>query len=71
MRAKAPSIVTFLRILECCGYGVDVIVSPRVKYRDGIERGDELERVLELAAEFPARVSRRMHYPRFPVGANN
>lgn len=68
---KAPSIVTFLRILECCGNGVDMVVSPRVKYRDGIERGDELKRVLELAAEFPARIPRRMNYPRFPVAASN
>ncbi|HKI74771.1 MAG TPA: helix-turn-helix transcriptional regulator [Pseudomonadales bacterium] len=67
---KVPSIVTFLRILEACGYGVDIVVSNRVKYRDGIERGEELERVLDLAAQFPARVPRRMNYPRFPATTN-
>lgn len=66
---KVPSVVTFLRVLEACGYGVDIVTSPRIKERDGIDRGDELLQALKLAAEFPAKVPRRMDYPRFPEPA--
>lgn len=64
---KSPSIAVFLRILNACGYAVDIELSPRVRWQDGIPRGEELEAVLALAAEFPARASRRMDYPRFPA----
>jgi len=63
---KSPSVATFLRILDACGFAVDFELSPRVRWQDGIPRGEELEAVLALAAEFPARTSRRMSYPVFP-----
>lgn len=62
---KVPSVAVFLRVLDACSFAVDVELSPRIRWQDGIYRGDELEQVLELAAEFPARVSRYMDYPRF------
>ncbi len=63
---KSPSVVTFLRILDACGFAVDFDLSPRIRWQDGVSRGDELEAVLALAGEFPARVERRMSYPVFP-----
>ncbi len=65
---KSPSITVFLRILNACGYAVDFQLSPRVRWKDGIPRGEELESVLALAAEFPARSQRKMDYPTFPSG---
>jgi transcriptional regulator with XRE-family HTH domain len=63
--AKTPSVATLLRILDACGFAVDFELSPRIRWQDGIYRGDELEQVLRLAGQFPARVSRYMDYPRF------
>lgn len=63
--AKVPSVETFQRILEACGFAVDFVIAPRIRYRDGLHRGDELEQVLELAAQFPARLPRYMNYPKF------
>ncbi|MCZ6709829.1 MAG: helix-turn-helix transcriptional regulator [Gammaproteobacteria bacterium] len=62
---KTPSIVTFLRVLDACGFAVDFDLSPRVRWQDGIGRGEELAQVLTLAAQFPAKVPRRMGYPVF------
>jgi transcriptional regulator with XRE-family HTH domain len=62
--AKTPGAATFLRLLEACGYGADVRLSPRIRERDGLDRGEELEQVLRLAEQFPVRASRRMKHPR-------
>lgn len=62
---KVPSVATFLRILEACGFAVDVHLAPRIRERDGLKRGKELEQALELAGQFPARHSRKPNYPRF------
>jgi len=62
---KAPSVATLLRILDACGFAADIRLSRRVRARDGLDRGRELEQVLELAAQFPARHRRTMAYPRF------
>ena len=62
---KTPSTVTFLRIVEACGFALDFELSPRVRWRDGLSRGEELEAVLRLAEQFPARHARDPKYPRF------
>jgi transcriptional regulator with XRE-family HTH domain len=62
---KVPAISTFLRVLEACGFAVDLNIAPRIRERDGLDRGDELAEVLLLAEQFPSRPSRRMTYPRF------
>ena len=67
---KIPSIVTFLRVLDACGFAVDFDLSLRIRWRDGVARGEELAQVLKLAAEFPARVSRHMDYPVFGTDPN-
>lgn len=65
---KVPSVTTYFRILEACGNAVDIQLHPRIRERDGIPRGEELESVLTLAAQFPARASRHLELPVFPHG---
>lgn len=60
---KMPTVTTFLRILEAAGYAVDIQLSKRIREKDGIPRGEELEAVLRLAEQFPATVSKRMDFP--------
>ena len=62
--AKTPGAATFLRLLEACGFAVDIRLDRRIRSRDGLERGDELEQVLRLAEQFPVRVPRTLTYPR-------
>lgn len=62
---KSPSVPTFLRILDACGYATDFQLSLRVREHDGLERGKELEEVLDLAAQFPARHTKTIRYPKF------
>lgn len=64
---KCPGVETFVRILEAAGFAIDFHVEKRIRRRDGLERGEELEQVLLLAEQFPARVSRKMDYPRLPT----
>ncbi|MAT83327.1 MAG: hypothetical protein CMQ43_12215 [Gammaproteobacteria bacterium] len=63
---KTPGAATFLRLLEACGYGVQIRLDRRIRERDGLERGEELEQVLRLAEQFPVKVARHMSYPRWP-----
>lgn len=65
---KTPSVATFLRVLDACGFAIDFHRSRRIRRSDGIDRGKELEAVLELAAQFPARHSKKLTFPRFPLG---
>jgi transcriptional regulator with XRE-family HTH domain len=64
--AKTPGAATFLRLLDACGFGVDIRLDRRIRSRDGIDRGEELEQVLRLAEQFPARVPKTLAYPLFP-----
>lgn len=67
---KMPSVATFLRIVEAANFAVDFDLSPRIRMMDGLDRGEELEQALELAAQFPARQSKHLELPRFgTVGA--
>jgi transcriptional regulator with XRE-family HTH domain len=62
---KTPGLTTYLRLLNAYGYAVDIELSPRIRERDGYPRGEELEAVLELAGQFPARHGKKLNYPRF------
>ena len=66
---KAPAVPTFFRILEACGQAVDIQLSPRIRERQGLPRGEELRQVLELAEAFPARRAQRLTYPKFPAAS--
>ena len=59
-----PSVHTVQRIIRCAGFDPAVVLVPRVDPTES-GRGDELVQVLELAAQFPARHTRRLQYPRF------
>ncbi len=62
---KTPSTATFERIIAAAGYSLDRTLRPRVRMRDGIERGAELEAVLDLAEEFPSRHGLHLDAPVF------
>lgn len=66
---KCPSVSTYLRVLEACGYAVDFDLKPRIRWQDGIPRDEELQAVLALAEQFPAKVPRHMNHPMFPAPA--
>ena len=63
---KVPTVTTFLRLLRACDYAVDLRLERRIRERDGIQRGEELEEVLRLAGQFPVRIDRSLRFPRWP-----
>lgn len=52
---KSPALTTLARILRAYGFAADLELSPRIRERNGLARGKELEEVLRLAEQFPAR----------------
>ncbi|MFN3257446.1 MAG: helix-turn-helix domain-containing protein [Ilumatobacter sp.] len=56
-----PTVDTLDRVLRAAGYAIDVELTPRS--RDG--RGRELEEVLDLAEQFPARHAPTIQFPKF------
>jgi transcriptional regulator with XRE-family HTH domain len=62
---KSPTLPTLLRILDSYGFAAEIVLSPRIRERDGISRGKELEEVLALAEAFPARVGKTLAFPKF------
>ena len=61
---KIPGIDTFERILDACGFAIDLRITRRIRECDGLDRGEELEQVLLLADQFPVRILPKMDYPR-------
>ena len=61
---KAPSVDTLARVVHAGGFHVEgtLIADPSI---DDRERSEELQEVLLLAEQFPARHSRRLHCPVF------
>jgi transcriptional regulator with XRE-family HTH domain len=64
---KSPSTATLERVISACGYAIDVSLRPRVRFSNGIPRGEELAQVLTLAEQFPARHSKALDAPIFPT----
>ena len=64
--SKTPNVATFGRIVRAAGFAPDVYLRPRQRGTDTFTRGEELEAVLRLAAEFPSRHARRLTAPVFP-----
>jgi transcriptional regulator with XRE-family HTH domain len=58
---KAPSLTTLERILRAAGFALDLELVARP-----VDRGRELEAVLDLAGHFPARHAATLAFPRFP-----
>jgi transcriptional regulator with XRE-family HTH domain len=63
---KTPSLETLMRIVESCGFAVEFSLQPRIRSANGLPRGEELEQVLRLATQFPARSARDPRFPVFP-----
>ncbi|MCU1369280.1 MAG: putative Xre family DNA-binding protein [Ilumatobacteraceae bacterium] len=62
---KEPSVDTFARLLRAAGFELDRHLVPAVGGPDRTARGRELEAVLDLAAQFPARHAERLEAPIF------
>ena len=62
---KVPSVETFDRIVKASGLTLHIELSPGLGDIDPVERGHELEAVLELAAQFPARHAATLEMPVF------
>ena len=70
---KVPSVATFLRVLQACEFAVDFQLRPRVLWRNGLARGEELAEALELAEQFPSRYETSrppLEFPRFGARSN-
>ena len=52
-----PSVDTLDRLLRSAGFESEVRLERRVREFDGLDRGEELVRALELAAQFPRRAA--------------
>ena len=61
---RIPTTATLDRIVRAAGFALDVTLCRRV-YGDNDDRGAELEAVLLLAEEFPARHSPELAGPVF------
>ena len=62
---KSPSIPVLRKLLDECGMEPQLHCTRRIRRRDGIDRGTELEQVLALAEQFPARHDEFLSFPRF------
>ena len=63
--SKSPSTATLARVIAACGYALDVSLRPRVRFSNGVPRGEELADVLALAEQFPVRHSKELDAPIF------
>ncbi len=62
---KVPSVTTFVKVIEACGFAMDVTLNRRIREHNGLPRGDELQQVLDLADQFPARPGKHLDFPKF------
>jgi len=63
--SKSPSTATLERIIGACGYAIDTSLRPRIRFSNGVPRGEELAQVLTLAEQFPARQDKELKLPIF------
>jgi transcriptional regulator with XRE-family HTH domain len=65
--SKVPKIETLERIVSAAGFAIDIHLEKRMRHHSSSTgtRGEELEQVLELAQQFPARPSRNLNAPIF------
>jgi len=64
---KSPTLATFVRILRAYGFAADLALSPRIRERNGVARGEELSEVLRLAEQFPSRSRKALPPSPFPI----
>jgi transcriptional regulator with XRE-family HTH domain len=58
--SKSPSTATLERIIGACGFSMDIALRPRIRFSNGVPRGEELAEVLTLAEQFPIRQTRAL-----------
>jgi transcriptional regulator with XRE-family HTH domain len=63
--SKVPRVDTLVRILQAAGFVAEVDLAARPAGEDRVAKGEELEQVLLLAEQFPARHSKTLRSPRF------
>jgi transcriptional regulator with XRE-family HTH domain len=63
---KEPRLSTLERILHAAGVDIEPRMVNRIETVNGLDRGDELMMVLDLASMFPARHSPTLEMPPFP-----
>ena len=51
---RSPSLSILSKLLVECGVDLELHFARRIRHRDGLDRGEELEQVLALAEQFPA-----------------
>lgn len=61
---KSPSLSTLRKLLVECGIDLELHFTRRIRHRDGLDRGEELEQVLALAEQFPARHDKELTLPK-------
>ena len=64
--SKSPSTTTLERIIGACGFTLDIDLRPRIRFSNGVPRGEELAAVLALAEQFPNRQTKTPPLPVFP-----
>ncbi|MCB0964653.1 MAG: helix-turn-helix transcriptional regulator [Acidimicrobiales bacterium] len=62
---KVPTADTLDRLIRAAGFEADLRLVPAVGGPDALARGRELEEVLGLAEQFPARHDDHLAYPVF------
>ena len=65
---KSPSVDTLEKVIAATDFALDFDLRPRIRKSHGLSRDEELQQVLRLAGEFPAKPSRNSNYPIFPRG---
>ena len=68
--SKSPSAGTLERIISACGFDMDISLRRRVRFSNGVPRGEELAEVLTLAEQFPVRQNKTQTLPIFPQRPN-
>lgn len=63
--AKEPRVDTVARVVAAAGFTLEVELLADVAAPDRVARGEELQSVLDLAAQFPARHAAQMDAPIF------
>lgn len=63
-----PSVDTMERIVRAAGFSIDARLERRVREANGLDRGEELVEVLNLAEQFPARHTETLQAPVFGRG---
>jgi hypothetical protein len=65
--SKVPNVETLERVIKAAGFAIDIHLEKRMRLHSSSSatKGKELEKVLDLAQQFPARPSKNLNAPIF------